>query len=152
MSRNWTSKTIDDVPRCYGICFCCFGLIIEMICCWYDHNDEMMIIFSMMIRNLLPIFRTSLIIIIITLLIMMLMMLLVLLLLLVVMMTMMTVQFQLVLINTSLMISMSKMITIAITHMPALDISRLLLQEWIYPPTLFCSGRSCRSYKIPRRQ
>ena len=36
----------------------------------------------------------------------------------------------------------SKIIIIAITLMPALDLSRLPLQEWIHPPTLVCSSRS----------
>jgi hypothetical protein len=31
MSRNWACKTIDDVQRCCGFCFCCFGLNIEMM-------------------------------------------------------------------------------------------------------------------------
>ena len=61
------------------------------------------------------------------------------------------VQFQMLSINMLTMILMSKMITTAITHMPALAFSRLPLQEWIHPPTQVCLWRSYRSCKIPGR-
>ncbi len=47
------------------------------------------------------------------------------------------------------MVVMSNMITIAITHMPALAFSCLPLQQYGHPPTQRCWSRSCRSYKTP---
>ena len=61
------------------------------------------------------------------------------------------VHFQMLSINMLTMILMSNMTTTATTHLPALAVSRLPLQEWTHPSTLVCSWRSCRSYKIPGR-
>ena len=48
------------------------------------------------------------------------------------------VHFQMLPINMLTMILMSNIITTATTHLPALAVSRLPLQEWMHPSTLVC--------------
>jgi hypothetical protein len=59
-------------------------------------------------------------------------------------------KFQMLSINMSTNILISKMITFAITRMPALFCSRLPLQEGTHPPALVCLFWSYRNCKIPR--